>query len=365
LRQVCRDHNAIAEDHKNVLERQKEQLKKHFLADSHPEFENLLALATDAKERLDNAEHGLNKVDANIFRLKQEMSEYGPAADRMNGLISSYLGHGRIKIEVQDEGYSICRDGRSITKPLSEGEKTAIAFCYFLVLLEGEGRKLDDLIIVIDYPISSLDTRAIGHVVSLIKFSLDVCCQLFVMTHNIDFLWEMKKWMNRKRIEGHASFLFVNTRVRSDGSRESNLQELPAIIREYESEYHYLYSLVHKTANEGAGAEDYMYLLPNALRKLLETYLAFKCPGYADLAGLQTLISSNADIDKNRVRALETLAQGESHAQSIGQTITFSQYTLEQIVDASKSFLHLVEKTDPLHFERMEKLAKKAPSLSG
>ena len=106
-----------------------------------------------------------------------------------------------------------------------------------------------------------------------------------------------------------------------------------------------------------------MYLLPNTLRKLLETYLAFKRPGFSDLNGLPSLLESNDALDKTRVRALEALAQSESHSQSIGQTVTFSQYTLEQIVDASKAFLHLVELTDPLHFERMEKLAQKVPPI--
>lgn len=364
LKQLFREHNAVAENHAQLVEKQKEKLKQHILASTHGEYENLVALEADSKSLLNSAETELRAIDTQVGELKNELSEHGPAADRMNQLIASYLGHDRISIEVQGEGYSICRDRKAINKPLSEGEKTAIAFCYFLVLLTGEGRKLSDLIVVIDDPISSLDTRAMAHVVSLIKFSLDSCAQLFISTHNIDFLWEMKKWLNGKRLKDQAAFLFLNSIIRPNGTRESRFDKLPAIIREYESEYHYLYSLVHKAANEEGGIENYMYLLPNTLRKLLETYLAFKRPGFSDLNGLPSLLESNDAIDKTRVRALEALAQSESHSQSIGQTVTFSQYTLEQIVDASKTFLHLVELTDPLHFERMEKLAQKVPTIA-
>lgn len=152
----------------------------------------------------------------------------------------------------------------------------------------------------------------------------------------------------------------MKTIIEPDGTRESSFSDLPAIIREYESEYHYLFSLIYNLANDPENSEGYMYLLPNALRKVLETYLAFKQPGFSDLEGLGPLIEAHEKIDPMQVRALEALAQTESHAQSIGDTITFSQFTLEQIADAARAFLHLVEITDPMHSERMGKLCRKA-----
>jgi len=53
-----------------------------------------------------------------------------------------------------------CRRGKP-AKRLSEGEKTAVAFIYFLVQLKDQDFNIGEGIVVIDDPISSLDASAI------------------------------------------------------------------------------------------------------------------------------------------------------------------------------------------------------------
>jgi wobble nucleotide-excising tRNase len=240
---------------------------------------------------------------------------------------------------------------------LSEGEKTAVAFCYFLTSLASEGRKIGELVIVLDDPISSLDTRAMTHVVSVVRRTFSNPTQLFVLTHNIDFMREMKKWLHNKKQKGQASFLFIETQVSKDGSRNSKIVEMPKLIRDYESEYHYLYSLVKSLAENPGQFENVSYLMPNAIRKVLDIFLAFKDPGASGLEPkVDKLIADYADLDGVRVKAMERLAQLESHSESIGDVTTFSAYTLEQIADAAICLMQVIETADSKHKQAMDRL---------
>jgi wobble nucleotide-excising tRNase len=103
------------------------------------------------------------------------------------------LGHKELSILSVEEGYVIRRRGRPIEGSPSEGEKTAIALCYFLSSLEAEGRSIRDRIVIIDDPISSLDSRALNYACSLILSRLANAAQMFVLTHNQNCMNEFKK----------------------------------------------------------------------------------------------------------------------------------------------------------------------------
>ena len=87
--------------------------------------------------------------------LRAQLREHGPAADKISRLVRSYLGHGELTIHAAAEGYELHRHGKLVKGPPSEGERTAIALCYFLSTLESDERlaqveshsdSLDDLI---------------------------------------------------------------------------------------------------------------------------------------------------------------------------------------------------------------------------
>lgn len=74
------------------------------------------------------------------------------AADQITKLVRAYLGHGELTIFAVDGGYELRRHNKIVKGPPSEGEKTAIALCYFISSLEADGQSLKDLILVIDDP---------------------------------------------------------------------------------------------------------------------------------------------------------------------------------------------------------------------
>lgn len=359
LNEIVRANNEAIENFASEQQEARRRLKRHYLADCRTLFLESAAAESETKLRLSSAQASLQEARTEIAVIRGQMRTHGPAADQLNDLLKGYLGHNHITLQAVEDGYRICRDGKPSCKPLSEGEKTAVAFCYFLTALNSEGRRIQDLIIVLDDPISSLDARAMTHVVSMVRRNFANPAQLFILTHNLDFMREMKKWLNKRKEDGVAEFLFVELGIDANGDRSSSLVSMPKLIREYESEYHYLYSLMKGLAENPNDFERFAYLMPNALRKVLDIFLAFKEPGSAGLESkVDKIIAGHEQLDAARVKAMERLAHLESHSESIGDVTTFSAYTLEQVADAAKCLLELIEVVDPQHHRAMARLCR-------
>lgn len=356
---VAASNNATIDNFQSEQQAARGKIKAHHLADHKSAYEEAVALELNTNEERQKASSYLIDLRGKITELRAQLRSHGPAASELNKLLKSYLGHSHITLQAVEDGYRICRDGKISRKPLSEGEKTAVAFCYFLTSLASEGRRTADLIVVLDDPISSLDARAMTHVVSLIRKQFSSPTQLFILTHNLDFMREMKKWLTRKYEKELAEFLFVEVSVDENGDRSSQIVKMPRLIRDYESEYHYLYSLVKHLAEGPKEAERFAYLMPNAIRKVLDIFLAFKDPGASGLEPkVDKLLQENSSLDPARVKAMERLAQLESHSESIGDVTTFSAYTLEQVADAASCLLQVIETVDPKHKRAMDRLCR-------
>jgi wobble nucleotide-excising tRNase len=101
-------------------------------------------------------------------------------------------------------------DGSDAKDTLSEGEKNFVTFLYFYYLLKGsdsEAGMTTDRVVVIDDPVSSLDSDILFIVSSLIKGLFDEVRagsthvkQVFVLTHNVYFHREVT--FNRRRTGG-------------------------------------------------------------------------------------------------------------------------------------------------------------------
>jgi hypothetical protein len=173
-----------------------------------------------------------------------------------------------------------------------------------------------------------------------------------VLTHNLNCLNEFRNpWKSKARQadgkEPTAALLFLDVSMAKGAlSRISQIIELPALLREYDSEYHYLFHHVLKFAVAG-DQYDYAYMMPNVLRRVLEVFLAFRCPGNAPLSSkIDQLCKAHEGLDKNRIIALERLSQVESHSDNLDDLISFSSMALEEAKDATKA---LIENVDVAH----------------
>lgn len=362
---IIATHNAIVENFAKHKEDAEKTIRKHFIAECRADFAIYAKELEDAKAAVSASDDELGRLTAAADQLRQQIKEHGRAAGAINKLIASYLGHEELTIHPVEEGYQLRRHGKPIRGVPSEGEKTAIAISYFLSSIEAEGRKLKDMIIVVDDPISSLDTKALNYACALVRSRLGGAGQLFVLTHNLQCMNEFRKaWKWRaKPPEGKdpsATFLFIDVAIPpGKDKRSSTIVEMSRLLREYDSEYHFLFSHILKFTEEPNAYYDHGYMMPNVLRRVLDVFLAFKCPGNAGLTGqIDKLCADYPGLDRDRLAALERLAQVESHSDNLDDLLSFSSMTLEETRAAASALIEMMDHVDGKHLAGLKRLCR-------
>jgi wobble nucleotide-excising tRNase len=232
LNRIIAKHNEAVNQFSSRKEQAFLRLKDHYLhlaEDRYRAFERAQRDNTAAAEKARQLAEALAVRES---ELRGKLLQHGPAADAINALVKAYLRHGNIEVIVAEgtgEGFQIRRDGRGIVGVLSEGEKTAIALCYFLSTLAAEGRQIADLIVVIDDPVSSLDTKSLNYAFALLKSHLSGAKQLFLLTHNLHFMQECRKWLGKmSRAEvPTAGLFFIALKQDAAGKRSSRIERCP------------------------------------------------------------------------------------------------------------------------------------------
>ena len=138
-------------------------------------------------------------LDIEIKNLSKNVTSIQPTINEINRLLKSY---GFLSFEIvpssEDGFYQIQReDGTIAEATLSEGEITFITFLYYLQLAKGgssEETVNDERILVIDDPISSLDSNVlfvvstlIKDIIKSIKSETGNIKQIILLTHNVYF----------------------------------------------------------------------------------------------------------------------------------------------------------------------------------
>ena len=291
----------------------------------------------------------------------------------MNNFIRLFLNRDDLTINVTDDDYFILYRSNKIATHLSDGEKTAIAFSHFMVTLKSlkDENKLQDYIVFIDDPISSLDANHIAQVCNLINTfffekGLDTSIrakgsncfkQLFIATHNFElfsFLKDANNLNRRKKVVINEDKKEVPScnyyMIKKLDKKRSTIIDIPKSLSKYKSEYVYLFSEIDKFKND-AYPDDRAYMMPNIVRRFLEIYTLMKLPGNTD------------EID-NRIRILFSERISElkilhnfSHFSSFERITRHSELILrmQDIIDD----IYAILDADPQHFQSLKEGIKK------
>ena len=359
---LIEEHNEAAADFSRRQEDAREAIKKHYLAEGHDDYATLKEALAEANGQVASCEASIRKLKDEVSSLSAKVRTHGPAAEQITRLIRAYLGHGELTIYAADDGYELRRQNKIVKGAPSEGEKTAIALCYFISSLEADGRSLKDLILIIDDPISSLDTKAMNYACSLIRSRLTAAAQLFILTHNQHCMNEFKKAWRKSANADHptAALLFLDVSM-PEGltARTTSIVALPPQLRAYDSEYHFLCHKMLQFEASGAQYSEYWFMMPNVMRRVLDIFLAFKVPGSHPLQQkLETLAKKHPEVDDVRIKALDRLIQVESHSDSLDDLVSHSSMTIEETRDANAALIQLMEVSDTDHTQAIRKQCK-------
>lgn len=230
----------------------------------------------------------LEKLADEIKKLELELSEVKKGVEQINRYLFAYFGKNDLRIEVTPEKRFQFNRGDIRATNLSEGEKTAISFAYFLTRLLDRSTNLAETIVIIDDPVSSLDANHLFNTVALIKTKLADCKQLTILTHNYEFFNLIRDWFmdiektsdtkKHKDLQKWRSFF-----IESVSQRESTIREIPWELISFKSEYHYLFSVLYNFDAESKSEFSTLFNLPNITRRYMEALGGIMIPSFAGL----------------------------------------------------------------------------------
>ncbi|QHS56547.1 AAA family ATPase [Mucilaginibacter sp. 14171R-50] len=216
--------------------------------------------------------------------LEAQAKDESKGAELVNQHLMHYFGHSELKLVAEGEQpnvkFIIHRDGAPANN-LSEGECSLISFCYFMAKIEDELKdetESDKLVIYIDDPISSLDSNHIFFMFSLIENVIakpKKYGQLFISTHNMEFLKYVKKLTGMKTSKNVGHFM-IERRSQSN----SILMLAPPYMKNYITEFNYLFDQIYQCSigDREFINNNYQYSFGNNMRKFLESYTFYRYP---------------------------------------------------------------------------------------
>lgn len=299
-------------------------------------------------------EESISAINLEISGIEASLESAAKAIEGINNMIHIFLGRADLRLEYKKDTnkFEITRKNLP-AKRLSEGEKTAIAVCYFLILVNSNPDKKRDLIVVVDDPISSLDTNNLYNAYAVLKNNLQDVKQLFILTHNLYFYRLVWKWY--KDLNEQNSCFKIETSLVS-GEITAKVIGLTKGAKETSTEYILLYSHLKefiKRCSAGNLTEAEFLPYPNILRRLIEAYLFTKFPGKHNKDFENILISLGVAPDI--ARKADRFCNDFSHAR-FDSIFGQDGNSLAYAPDVVRSLIGELERIDESHFSSMSEL---------
>ena len=355
INELIRTHNAACEQFEERATNARQKLATAMIEEGMEEYKRLADAEHAAKSNASHCRTNLARLAEDIAALEQDILEHRLPADELNEDLHRYLGHDELKLEVKDTGYILMRRGVVAESP-SDGERTALALLYFLKSLSDKRFDIEKGVVVLDDPVSSLDANALYLAFGYIRERTQDAGQLFLLTHNFTLFRLSRNWFhrlsgqNKKDISKQPARLYMLERDDDNTTRRMTIQKLDPLLERYESEYHYLFSIVHREAHSGVPTTmERAYHLPNVARRVLEMFLAFRQP---QAAGELWNKMKAVDFDEARKLRIVRFVHTHSH----GDTISEPEHDPSVLGEARSvlaDLMELMRAEDPKHYSGM------------
>jgi len=349
---IIERHNRKAAGFERAKADARRQLERHYLsviAEGVAELDKEIADQNAIVARLTNGaddledQRSLQAIKESYQAKQAAVSSAHAGGAELTDRLKTFLGRTDLRFEPGPDGYLVQRRSKP-AKRLSEGEKTAIAFLYFITQLREQDFDLKEGVVVVDDPISSLDSASIYQAFAFLKDAVKDAKQVFILTHNFDFLKILLNWVSFYR--RNASY-FMIVCSETAGSRNACLRALDSLLIDYPTEYCYLFKVLHGFKSDGTILASYH--IPNVARKVLETFLEFHMPHPKGLYEKLDAVS----FDRHKKTAIFKFANDLSHRTGKGFDPALVAETQKNVI----SLLEMIKTVAPVHYEGLEKLA--------
>ena len=260
-------------------------------------------------------------LELEIADLNKKVVSTAPTVKSMNDLLrdSGFQGFTLREKHGVPNVYEVVRKDGTIAANLSEGERNFIAFLYFYHLVRGSHADADvskDKIVVIDDPVSSMDSSVLFIVSTLVREMVGVCFnnaeyreeerevqgdyikQIFILTHNVYFHREITYNLTSRY---HCVSFFVVNKASNNSTVKHCVRQCMARPTEQEN-----FNPVQNSyaALWGEYREvDTTIPLMNVIRRILEYY-------FMQLCGYDGVNIRKRVLEEHKDKFVETPAEG-------------------------------------------------------
>lgn len=277
-------------------------------------FKAYVALENNEKQ-IHQLSANIDKIKHDIFSLEQEKKQVKIALDFINQALRYIFYDKNRLLLVEGEGcYRLKSKGCDVQpKDVSLGERNIIGLCYYFAsLFEGKSedeKYKDEILAVIDDPVSSFDFENRIGVISFLKWQLGLICKgnahskALVLTHDIQVALDLFK-ANEAIIDKKQKLLIL-----------SDCQVVCETKRKDASEYKQMLKAIFEFA-ESDTALDENFTIGNQMRKVLEAYFSFNyANGYTNNDCLDMVLKGSPNKEYFKNTMVRLLLNGESHSE--------------------------------------------------
>lgn len=236
LNEKIQKNNEIVDGGKNKADECTKWLKDYIVEQIRDDViaydEMVTQFTTQAKIHTDKAEEMKTRFEAISKEIDEKTGET-ESIEKVCKLINEYLGLSgfkgfKLNPNVDKGNYQVIRDNGEPADHLSEGERNFIAFLYFYFMVYGFLDKKNankKKIVVIDDPVTSMDSSTLFLVGSLVKKLISGCHgtivaadrkaddpviqQMFILTHNVYFHKEVTMDQDDEDRFNHVNFYLI------------------------------------------------------------------------------------------------------------------------------------------------------------
>lgn len=367
VKDIIEKHNNKTDNFEKETKKSKEQLELHYAATEVKSFDydGKIKAIEEKQKSNKNLSETIETQKKEIKNLEDSLSNEGIGAEQFNKSLHKFIGRSEISLRFNKDkrGYEIIRNNTGVHDGnLSEGEKTAIAFVYFITKLTENNNKINKAIVVVDDPVSSFDSNHLFHAYSFLRHQCDDAKQLFVLTHNFTYFKLVRDWFygknknraNRKPPQDPNAF-FYTIESSSSNPRYSKLANADSSLVDYNSEYHYLFSKLFNFKENTSLNREEAFLTANLSRKLLESFFSFKYPkNRSDLSQLLEVAvngcsSTTPDIKEKIYRFINKY----SHSNVIEINEDSSENLMGETYSVIGDIFRWIEEVDSVHYQEM------------
>lgn len=371
---LVKKHNNKTDNFSAETSKAKKSLELHFAAAEIQEFDYVgnEKQCNELKATAEIDKKEIDEITVEVKGLEALLSNETVGAKAFNDTLHRFIGRSELCLSFNRAkmGYEIIRNGLGEHDGnLSEGEKTAIAFVYFITKLQENGNNIKDTIVVVDDPVSSFDSNHLFHAYSFLKTQCIDAKQLFVLTHNFTYFKLVRDWFTttnknraRKTPPKPANCFFYRLDAPPGSPRQSSLLDADDSLKNYGSEYHYIFKKLYAYREQPTLNRDEAFLTANLARKLLESFFTFKFPrGRNDVsqlmdAGLEGCAITTKELKEKIYRFINKYSHSD--------VIEITEESAENLAGESHSVVNnifqWIEEVDKKHYDEMVEVAQGA-----